>query len=147
MTLGAETWTIIGTVIAVGVTLAMLIMRSTARLDPVGAPSRSGCRPPAQRREDGRVPERVPRRDAAPRRAPIAPRGGAHRRRRLTAPRCPAPAPAPHARLTHRHLQRRVVARDPRGAAPGPASEGLGLTGRAVTRHNERRHLADRHRK
>ena len=33
MTLGAETWTIIGTVLAVGVALATLIMRSTARLD------------------------------------------------------------------------------------------------------------------
>ena len=33
MTLGAETWTIIGTVLAVGVALATLIMRSTARVD------------------------------------------------------------------------------------------------------------------
>ena len=33
MTLGAETWTIIGTVLAVGVALATLIMRSTARMD------------------------------------------------------------------------------------------------------------------
>ena len=33
MTLGAETWTIIGTVLAVGVALATLIMRATARMD------------------------------------------------------------------------------------------------------------------
>ena len=33
MMLGAETWTIIGTVLAVGVALATLIMRSTARMD------------------------------------------------------------------------------------------------------------------
>ena len=33
MTLGAETWTIIGTVFAVGVALATLIMRSTAQVD------------------------------------------------------------------------------------------------------------------
>ena len=33
MTLGAETWTIIGTVLAVGAALATLIMRSTARMD------------------------------------------------------------------------------------------------------------------
>ena len=88
MTLGAETWTIIGTVLAVGIALATLIMRSTARLDSDRRAFQAEAAADRRHSDNGRVP-RTFRNESAPRcsASPNASRASKARSRRRAAQR------------------------------------------------------------